>query len=300
MSVSVLSQVVLPLCLAIIMFGMGLSLTVSDFGRVFKYPKAVIIGLIGQLLFLPVIGFTVAYFMVEGMALAVGIMLLAACPGGTTSNLITQLARGDLALSISLTGVSSLLSILTIPIIMSAALVMFSGQNDPIQFDITQTILTLLIVSLLPIVFGMLVRIKKTSFALKLERKVKRFSSFFLVVLVIGIAIEQREVLVKALLDSGPAAMALNVTSMLIGLVMARIGRLDRPQTTSIAIEVGVQNSALAMLIATSVLGDSVIAIPAAVYSLVMYFSGGIVIAVCARQRRKQAHIKAQSDPVTY
>lgn len=285
METGLLTQVVLPLCLFIIMMGMGFSLVPADFGRVLVYPKAVILGLLGQLVVLPITGFGIAVFLVEDPALAVGIMLLAACPGGTTSNMVTHLAKGDLALSITLTAVSSLFTFVTIPFILSFSLDYFYASGQVIDLPVLRTMGTLFLITLLPVSVGMLIRHYATGFALRLEPHLNRFALVFLVFLVISVCVQQREILGDALWAAGPATLFLNISTMLFGYYLARAYRLNAEQTTSISLEIGIQNSALAMLIATTLLDNSAMALPPGIYSLVMYLTGGFVVGLRHRQR---------------
>lgn len=284
MESGLLTQIVMPLCLFIIMMGMGLSLVPADFRRVLIYPKAVVLGLSGQLLLLPVFGFLIATFLVDDPALAVGVMLLAACPGGTTSNMVTHLAKGDLALSITLTAVSSLITFITIPIILSFSLNYFYASEETINLPMLQTMGTLFLITLLPVSLGMLVRHNATRFALRLEPYLNRFALLFLVFLIISVCIQQREILGNAIQSAGPATLFLNISTMVFGYCLARAHRLNAEQTTSITLEIGIQNSALAMLIATTLLDNPAIALPPGIYSLVMYITGGFVIGLRHRQ----------------
>lgn len=292
MQASILTQTILPLCLFIIMFGMGLSLVMNDFNRLFKAPKAILLGLTGQLILLPICGFLVATLLVDYPILATGIMLLAACPGGTTSNLVTHLARGDLALSISLTEFSSRLALLTIPLIVGFSIEYFLTQEGAIKLDVTKTISTLFVITLLPVSLGMMIRRSFLKFALVLEPKIKSLSTVFLILLVFGIAYQQRDTLAEAIISSGPATLSLNLISMFVGFYLARLFKLNKPQTASITIEIGLQNSALAMLVATSILESTFMAVPAAVYSVVMYLTGGIIIAVSLKKINSDGYEK--------
>ncbi|TQV76590.1 bile acid:sodium symporter family protein [Aliikangiella marina] len=284
MQASVLTQLVLPSCLFIIMLGMGLSLVMNDFSRVFKSPKAILIGLLGQLILLPVCGFIIVILLIDDPLLAMGIMLLAACPGGTTSNLVTHLAKGDLALSISLTAFSSVLALLTIPLIVGFSIEYFLSQTGEIQLDLSRTLSTLFLITLLPVSIGMIIRRLYLKLAIFLEPRIKSFSTIFLILLIAGIAFEQRETLLDAIVRSGLATLLLNLISMLVGFYLAKLFQLNSRQTISITIEIGLQNAALAMLVATTILGNTLIAVPAAVYSLVMYFTGGCIIAMSLRK----------------
>ena len=283
MEASVLTQVILPLCLFIIMVGMGLSLVVADFSRVLLYPKAVILGLIGQLLVLPLCGFLIAAFFVSDPVLSLGIMLLAVCPGGTTSNMVTHLAKGDLALSITLTAVSSLMTFVSIPLIMAFAFEYFANEASHFELPVLQTIGSLFLITLLPVSLGMLIRHLKPGFAMKAEKHLNRFAMIFLVVLVIGVGAKQHEVLIPALQHVGPSVFMLNIATMMSGFVIARRFRLNTAQTTSISLEIGIQNSTLAILIATTLLNSPDMALPSAIYSIVMFLSAGFVIGLRSR-----------------
>lgn len=278
MTSSIFSQLVLPLSLFIIMFGMGLSLQRQDFARVVKYPKAVTIGLLGQMVLLPAMGFLIAALFLGTPGLAVGLVLLAACPGGTTSNLIAYHARGDLALSVTLTAITSVLTIITIPIVVGLALATFKDTAVPIELPINRMVLTLFLITLLPILLGMLVRGLRAQLAQRLEPKISAFGAIFLGLLIIIILYEQGDSLLGQLASAGPTALLLNVVMMAIGCMLAVWFNLNDRQRASIIVEIGVQNSTLAILIASTVLNDGTIALPAAMYSLAMYLTGGSFI----------------------
>ncbi|MDG5499943.1 bile acid:sodium symporter family protein [Marinobacter sp. BGYM27] len=280
MTSSVFSQIVLPVCLFIIMFGMGLSLRIADFTRVARFPKAAILGTVGQMIVLPLAGFALAAWLMPTPALAVGLVLIAACPGGITSNLVAYLARADLALSISLTAISSLLTTITIPLIAGLALTTFAGEGVVFDVPVGKMMAALFAITLLPVLIGMLIKAKSERMALWLEPKINLFGALFLVFLIIVILIEQGESVITQVSDSGVAALALNVVMMTVGLLMARAFRLNSAQSTSITIEIGIQNSTLAMMVATTFLHDPAMAVPAAVYSIMMYLTGSVVIGV--------------------
>lgn len=288
MTSSIFSQLILPISLFIIMFGMGLSLERQDFARVAKYPKAVTIGLLGQMVLLPAVGFVIAGWLLAAPALAVGLVLLAACPGGTTSNLIAYHARGDLALSVTLTAITSVLTIITIPIVVGLALSTFKDTAVPIELPVTRMMLTLFLITLLPIFLGMLVRAIRTQIAQRLEPKISAFGAIFLGVLIIIILYQQGDSLLGQLTSAGPSALLLNVVMMTIGFVLAVWFNLNDRQRASITVEVGIQNSTLAILIASTVLDNGTMALPAAMYSLAMYLTGGSFI-IWRRWQGKQA-----------
>ncbi len=278
MSDSILTTLILPLSLAIIMFGMGLSLVVDDFKRVIKYPKAVGIGLVNQLILLPILGWLIATSFPLEAGLAVGLVLLAACPGGATSNLITHVAKGDTALSISLTAVCSFITVLTIPLIISFALQYFMGESKTVELNVIQTIAQVFVITVLPVSLGMLIRAKRPNFAKRMERPSRIASTIIFIAIVVGIILANREILVSSVKSLGLVVAVLNILTMGLGYLAARIFRLNLPQTLAITIESGIQNGTLAIVIATTILNQPDIALPAAVYSLMMFLTGGIIM----------------------
>ncbi len=272
-------QILLPLTLAFIMVGMGMSLVVDDFKRVLKYPKAVAIGLVGQLVVLPILGMAIASALPLSPEMAVGLVIIAACPGGVTSNLIAHMARGNTALSISLTAVSSVLTVFTIPLIINFGLITFMGNGTMISLPVGKTMLTLFFITLLPTVIGMSIRAKWPRFALSQERNVKIASGVFMGIMVIGLCVKERGILLNAIAQAGPATALLNISAMVLGYLIARAFRLNRADATSITVEVGIQNGTLAILIAGTLLNNAAMGIPGAIYSLVMFFNGGLLIA---------------------
>lgn len=289
MTSSIFSQLILPISLFIIMFGMGLSLRLQDFARVVKFPKAVAIGILGQMVLLPAVGFLIAAWFLDVPALAVGLVLLAACPGGTTSNLIAYHARGDLALSVTLTAITSVLTIISIPIVVGLALATFKDTVVPVELPVARMMLTLFLITLLPIALGMLLRARTTTLAEKLEPKISAFGAIFLGLLIVIILYQQGDSLPAQILSAGPTALLLNVVMMVIGSLIAIWSNLNDRQRASITVEVGIQNSTLAILIASTVLNNGTIAVPAAMYSLAMYLTGGSFI-LWRRLQARQAH----------
>jgi BASS family bile acid:Na+ symporter len=270
--------IILAISLIIIMFGMGLSLTINDFKRVFIFPKAIFIGLFCQILLLPFIGFVLATTLHVSPTIAMGIMLLAACPGGPTSNMLTFLAKGDLALSVSLTAVTSLLSILTIPIIIQFALEEFSQKSLSVSVDALTMIKQLMIIVLIPVTFGMFIRNKFQSFALRMERPVKIASAMIFILVVAGIAFSMKDVLTSYLNEAGLPAILLNISTMTIGFILAVLFKLTRPQAISISIETGIQNATLAITLATIALKNVEYSIVPVIYGLLMFVSAAIII----------------------
>ncbi len=278
MESNVLTEIFLPVALAIIMLGMGLSLVVGDFKRILLYPKAVSIGLINQLIILPIVGFSLAALFPLKPELAVGLIILAACPGGVTSNLISHISKGDTALSITLTAISSLLTILTIPFIINIGLENFMEAGKEIQLDVPKTIKTIVAITIIPVSIGMLIKAKASSFAEKMDKPVKIASTIFLALIIIGAVMKEKENILSFFQQVGLVALSLNVLTMLIGFYSAKIFKLNMAQSISVSIESGIQNGTLAIFIALSILGNSEMSITPAIYSLIMFGTGGFMM----------------------
>lgn len=273
-----ISSIIVALCLMLIMIGMGLSLTLDDFRRITKDPKALGTGLFNQLLLLPIIGYGIASWLDLPPVIAIGVMILAACPGGATSNLISHLAKGDTALSISLTTVASLVTVLSIPFILSFALLKFAGSEHVVELNKLQMIAQLLLIIIIPVAIGMLIRAKREQFALRMDRPVRIASGLLLLIVTVSLIIKERANIVPYFEQAGSAVILLNVTTIMLGWMAAKLMKLEARQSISIMIESGIQNSALAMTIATITLGDMSLGIAAAIYTLVMYASGFLMI----------------------
>lgn len=282
---SILTKVFLPLALGIIMLGMGLSLKLVDFRRILLQPKATILGLLNQLVLLPLLGFGLALAFDLPGEMAVGIMLLAACPGGVTSNLISHLAKGDTALSITLTAISSLITIVTIPLIVGFSVTYFLAVEQQIELNVKEMILQIAVITIIPVSLGMFIRSQAESFALKMEKPVKIFSAAFLALIIVAAVLKDRENLGRYLVEAGPAALALNVSTMALGFFSARLFRLNTAQSVAVSIESGIQNGTLALGIALGILDSAAISIPPAIYSLLMFGTGGIMVAIFGRRK---------------
>ncbi len=285
MEQSVITDVFLPVALAIIMLGMGLSLVLDDFKRVVIYPKVVVLGLVNQLVLLPLVGFFFAGLFPLKPELAVGVMILVACPGGVTSNLISHVSKGDTALSVTLTAISSLITIITIPIIINFSLVHFMQEGQAIQLDVLKTIKTIIAITVVPIVIGMVIRSKKPTFADKMGKPVKIVSVIFLVLIILGAILKEREHIVAFFQQVGPVVLALNVTTMLLGFFTAKLFKFQLSQAITISIESGIQNGTLAIFVAVALLGNSQMSITPAIYSLIMFATGGFMMYYFGRKR---------------
>jgi bile acid:Na+ symporter, BASS family len=272
-----LKTVLLPLALILIMFGMGMSLTPADFKQVLLKPKAKLLGLTCQLLLLPLLAFALAYaFRLPG-ELATGLLLLAACPGGPTSNIITHLSKGDTALSVTLTAISSVITVFTIPIVVGFAMDHFMGSQATIHLPFGKTLIQLMAVTLVPISLGMTLHAARPSLTQRMGRPVNLLSLAFLALIILAAVLKEKD-LAAQIAAAGPATVALNLSAMALGFAAAALFKLPTSQRSTIAIEVGIQNGTLALAIALGMLESSRIAIPAVVYSLFMFVSGAAMI----------------------
>ncbi len=274
-----IGTIILAISLIIIMFGMGLSLVKNDFIRLFQNPKAIIIGLLNQIILLPIIAFVLISIFNVGTDIAIGVMILAACPGGPTSNLITHLAKGDTGLSISLTTANSLITIFTIPFVVDFALTQFLDVDDMVQINKLQTIIQIFAIVIIPVSLGMALKSARPTFADKMNQPVKIASGAVLFLVITGLVLKKKEDLIPYLKQAGLITLALNITTMLVGLGTAKIAKLNLAQSLTISIESGIQNGTMAIAIASGILMNDNYAIAPAVYSLIMFFTGGIIIA---------------------
>ena len=276
---TIITQIFLPISLAIIMFGMGLTLVVGDSGRLFTYPKAVIVGLCNQLIFLPLIGFSIILLFDLSSSMAIGIMILALCPGGPTSNLITQVARGNIGLSVTLTALASLITVFTIPIILSKAITYFTGETGVvIELPIVQTMLQILIITVIPVSIGMVIRKKNEGFALRMEKPMRTASTVLFVIIFLLVMIANKDLIVEAMKEVGLATLLLNLSTMALGYMTAKIFGIKGKSQISITIESGIQNGTLAFVIATTILNNVEMGLPTGAYSIWMFITGGILM----------------------
>ncbi|ARI55944.1 bile acid:sodium symporter family protein [Streptomyces bacillaris] len=259
----------LPIALAIIMFGLGLSLTTDDFRRVTRSPRAVVVALVLQVLVLPLIAFGLVKLFDLDPLLAVGVMLLAASPGGTTANLFSHLFRGDVALNITLTAINSVLAAITIPVVTNLAIDHFDAQGD-LGLQLGKVVQVIAIV-LIPVAVGMAVRRRSADLAARADRPVRIFSVLVLVVVSVGALLGERENLADYMQQVGLVTGIFCLASLTLGYAGARLLRLDKRQAIASSMEVGIHNTTVALTIALSVLDSTEVAIPSAVYSVLMY-----------------------------
>ena len=275
----IIGQIFLPISLAIIMFGMGLSLVKDDFARLFSYPKAVLVGLCNQLLFLPLIGFAIVLLFDLNPSMAIGMMILSVCPGGPTSNLITQVSRGNIGLSVTLTALASLITVFTIPILLSKAIAFFTGDTDVvIQLPILETMLQILVITVIPISIGMMIRKRREAFALRMEKPMRTASTVLFVIIFLIIIIANKDNLTQAMKEVGLPTLLLNLSTMGLGFVSAKLFGITGKSQISITIESGIQNGTLAFVIATTMLNNLEMGLPTGAYSIWMFISGGFLM----------------------
>lgn len=266
---SALTTIALPLALGIIMFGLGLSLTVDDFRRVAKAPRAVAVALGCQLILLPLVCFGLVKLLDLDPYLAVGMMLLAASPGGTTANLFSHLFRGDVALNVSLTAVNSIIALLTLPLITNLAIDHYD-LDDEVSLPFSEVVQVFAIV-LIPVAIGMLVRARNLDFAERMERPVRTASAVILAALVLAILIDEADNVSDYLVDVGLAAALFCAISLITGYVVPRAVGVSEGQAIASSMEIGVHNATLAIYVAVDILDNTEMSVPAAVYSLIMF-----------------------------
>ena len=276
MQADVLTKVILPLSLFLIMFGIGLSLRLADFKNIFKFPKAVVVGLIGQLVLLPLIAFVLAHIFKLPAELAVGLIIIALAPGGATSNMFTYLYKGDVSLSVSLTLLTSLITPFTIPLLASLSMLHFMESNTEFELPVVKTIVQLLVITVLPIALGMFALSRLPVVAKKIENVLKWFSIFFLFLIIVLIVMKNSENMISFFAQAGAATVVLNLVVLTLGYQLANWVKLNGKQSTAIGFEVGIQNGTLALVVAGTLIGNNTMMIPAVTYSIIMFFTGAI------------------------
>ena len=272
------TDVILPLALAFIMFTLGLGLSISDFSNVFKKPKNFLIGLISQLIFLPIVGLILVIVWPLPIEIAIGVMLIAAAPGGVTSNILTFFARGDVALSVSLTAVMSLLSAISVPIVLAISIGLIGDSSLPESISLSGIALSKFLIVTLPVLLGMGVRSFLNSLTLKIEKSARFISTLLFVLVLLGAILAERENVVSYFAQTGLVVLALNILMMLIAFYWSGFFGTGISQKKAIAIECGLQNGTLAIFVGTTVFGGGLYIIPAATYSLIMYLTSLLFI----------------------
>ncbi|ENW07810.1 bile acid:sodium symporter family protein [Acinetobacter beijerinckii] len=281
-----LITIFLPIALAIVMAGMGLELTLKDFARVSKHPKAVLIALFCQLILLVGIAFLICKILALPPLLAVGLMLLAASPGGTTANLFSYLYKGDIALNITLTAINAIIAAVFLPFIVNFSILHFMNEGQQVGLQFTKVLQVFLII-LVPVCIGMFIRHYAPHVAEKLNRPVRIFAVVFLLIIIIGAIIKERSNLIDYLGQIGLATALFCAISLMVGYFVPRMLGISSYQARACAFEIGIHNSTLAMTIALTIMASTTIAMPAAVYSIFMYIFAtifGILITKFAPQ----------------
>lgn len=280
------TDVVLPLALAFMMFTLGLGLQLSDFTRLLMRPKDVAVGLSMQVVLLPLVGFALVSIWPLSPEIAMGVMLIAVAPGGVTSNYLTALARGDVALSVSLTAISSLLSVLTIPVVLAFAYQHIMGDTLAQEVSITKTAVSIFLIVTVPVLLGMLLRGVAGELSRKLEPYFRTASTILFVLVLIGAILQERDNVVAYFAEAGAVTLALNLIMMALAFWGARLLNTGLPQRISICIECGLQNGTLAIAVGVLLFGGGGYLIPAATYSLIMFATALGLMAMTRRLSR--------------
>jgi BASS family bile acid:Na+ symporter len=269
-----LIQIGLPVALFIIMLGMGLTLAPRDFRNVVIYPRATIMGAIAQILLLPVAAFAIVALLGLPGPIAVGLVIIAACPGGTTSNLFTFLARGNVALSIVLTVLASLITILTLPLFTNLAMQLYMDTSERISLPVLRTVATLVVIILIPVSLGMGIRRMAPAFAKRSESLVSLFGMVVLIALIAAIVMQVRNEFWTIMRTAGLAAAALNIVGIALGFLGGRLTGLPSRDALTVAIELGIKNATLGLLVTLTLLDSSEMSVPSAVYGVLMFLFG--------------------------
>ena len=275
---SIVTNIFLPLALAFIMFVLGLGLTGADFLRVIKQPKDFFVGAISQIILLPVIAFILVKIWPISPELAVGVMIIAAAPGGVTSNILTSFAKGDVALSISLTAIISLLSVITVPFIIVTSLGLLGTENMPQDISLIGMAINMFLIVTVPVIIGMLFRKIASNTAIKFALIAKKISVVLFVIVLLGAILAEKDNIVSYFVDAGLITLVLNIVMMIVAFYVAQILGTGNAQKKCIAIECGLQNGTLAIFVGTTLFGGGAFVIPAATYSLIMFITSLIFV----------------------
>ena len=275
---NIVTDVVLPLALAFIMFVLGLGLTGADFLRVIKQPRDFFVGAFSQVILLPIVAFILVTIWPIAPELAIGVMIIAAAPGGVTSNLLTSFAKGDVALSISLTAIISLLCVITIPFIVLKSVGLLGDSNISQDISLLSMSRDMFLIVTVPVILGMLLRRFASGIALKFEPIAKKISIVLFVLVLLGAIAAERENVISYFAQAGLITLALNVVMMVVAYYVAKFLSSGTKQRKCITIECGLQNGTLAIFVATSIFGGGAYVIPAATYSLIMFATSLIFV----------------------
>ena len=279
----IVTDVILPIALAFIMFSLGLGLTVDDFARVVKRPKDFFVGALSQIVLLPLVALILVSLWPLSPELALGVMIIAAAPGGVTSNLLTSFARGDVALSISLTAIISLVSVITIPLVVVMSYQHLIGSDDPGDISVAETALSVFVIVTVPVLLGVALRHFASGLALAAEPWSRRISTVLFVLVLAGAIFQERDNIGPYFADAGLVTLVLNVVMMALAYGLAAALASGKAQRVAISIECGLQNGTLAIAVAVLLFGAGPVVIPAATYSLIMFATSLLFIAFLRR-----------------
>jgi len=275
---NVVTDVILPLALAFIMFALGLGLTGADFLRVIKQPRDFFVGTFSQIILLPIIAFILVKLWPISPELAIGVMIIAAAPGGVTSNILTSFAKGDVALSISLTAIISLLSVITVPFIILTSLTLIENSGLDLNISLTNMAISMFLIVTVPVITGMIFRKFASNVAIKFESIAKKISAVLFVIVLLGAILAEKDNVVSYFAQAGLITLVLNVVMMIVAYYIAQLLASGTQQKKCITIECGLQNGTLAIFVATSIFGGGIYVIPAATYSLIMFATSLIFV----------------------
>lgn len=280
----IVTDVILPIALAFIMFALGLGLTFDDFARVARRPRDFLVGALSQIILLPVVAFVLVSLWSLPPELALGVMIIAAAPGGVTSNILTAFARGDVALSISLTAIISLVCVVTIPLIVVFAHGQFMGGEGAKDVSVAGTAVSVFVIVTVPVLIGLAVRRFAERFAIRFEPAARTISAILFALVLAGAIYQERNNIATYFAQAGLVTLALNVVMMALAYAIARIFASGLQQRIAISIECGLQNGTLAIAVATLLFGGGLATVPAATYSLIMFGTALIFIAFLRRR----------------
>ena len=275
---NIVTDVILPLALAFIMFALGLGLTGDDFLRVVRQPRDFFVGAFSQIILLPIVAFLLVKIWPIAPELAIGVMIIAAAPGGVTSNLLTSFAKGDVALSISLTAIISLLCVITIPFIILTSVGLLADKDITQNISLVSMARDMFLIVTVPVILGMLLRRFIPIIASKFEPNAKKLSIVLFVLVLLGAIAAEKENIISYFAQAGLITLLLNIVMMVVAFCIAQLLGSGNEQKKCITIECGLQNGTLAIFVATSIFGGGMYVIPAATYSLIMFFTSLIFV----------------------
>lgn len=288
---NILAQVALPLILVFMMFTMGLSIKINDLKKVAIFPRAFAVGAFLQIFSLPLIAFTISYIGINYFNLdpylAVGLMIISACPGGVTSNMFTYLAKANLALSVALTSIISLLSVITTPLIVGQSIQYFLKDPAIVDFSITKMVMGVFFISTIPVLIGMVVKNKNNDLAQRLEDRLKNVSSILFFIILIAAVAKDWKLVFSSFSDVGTITIALNIACIFVAIIASKIFRLSTAELRAIVYECGLQNGTMGIFIALTILKNEKMVIPSAVYSILMFITGGAYLYWILRKEKR-------------